>query len=401
MLGYGRHSLDELITVLQISGFLSYNWSKRNPFQKPLFSVKICLWSVFVSTFFVSTSYHAYMQLLCMEQTSIGEAAMVISGIVGTAAATIMELVLPLRCKTLADILQRLKHDIVKEESNNLKRDLRTALAFSMLGTFIISAPSAVVSMECWPKATTGVTICTLAFTSMMTFRLQLIVLVFKLFFSLISKHLLEDVEKALLELNSICFMPRQRDFVQEERIKTPAEYFSISSPPHSPPQVLLDLESVVCQTGILRDRVINYFFETVSVMIVTYLTLLIVSGFGILQGNILGGLTPVLTVFSIFMLVYLCRVGQNFTDKVKTAEEKLKVHSSQISDCQIKDQISRILQLMDPLKHFSVCGWYVLDCSTLVSDVMGLKLASPATKSRCLNQLVSPQHFVQLVKVA
>ncbi|KAK7055048.1 hypothetical protein SK128_010101 [Halocaridina rubra] len=311
--------LNELDIALQIFGLYTYTWRKADAHQHAVFCLPLYLWSLFLNVFVLSTSYLPLVIILNLDRSSIGNAVLILSLLILTCSAILTELIISLRSKELAEIFHLLKRFTVVKQPGATRVYIRRVLVFIGLLGMIICTGILVYELQSKGVLKLYESLLLFIVSFLLVFRYSLVVALFRASISLISNHFVEAVTDALAESKDY-LLSFDSNIVRksyEEPDKRPIG-------PETPSLIIVkkalyplyNLEEKILQIENLRETVVRYHFETVSLMIINLIVLIVAAGFAILSNNLLSGCSPILAICSALILLKLCSAGQNAINK-------------------------------------------------------------------------------------
>ncbi|KAK4303519.1 hypothetical protein Pmani_024473 [Petrolisthes manimaculis] len=116
------------------------------------------------------------------------------------------------------------------------------------------------------------------------------------------------------------------------------------------------------------REKVLSYLFPVLSLSLLMNTLTLTASVYAILNGSFLKGITLIFMGMTCTVLAHHCHIGGAFVSQVDEAVGILNELKCTTSNPSIVTRVCQLVAGMAGLQRFSVCGWYCLDYSTLLT---------------------------------
>ncbi|XP_063845705.1 uncharacterized protein LOC135091725 isoform X2 [Scylla paramamosain] len=337
-----------MVFLIQLCGCFPFRISDTD--APPVFSLYLSLWSVFIM--FTTTCVHfmGYSQIFFRYAAlNIGTAVYVYTVMALLVGMTLSNVIMAVKSNKLAALL----HDLSRFKDVSPPPTRRW---YCKPKTIVFSVSLiTVVFLMAWTSALTiNVSILCSALVLLPT---SLIGLVSQLLpmelpsmvFELLARHLLVATEVTMAKVSFL--LNTDGCFKCEDNVKAAKE-------------AMRDLEAVIREVEVQRERATRHFFPVVSMFLLSGLLLGVTSPYAMKVGSI----EKTISLTSLFMAYYimarLCHMGQVFVNKISTAEDLLKDMRVKCQSRSIKKEVSQVMGSLSPMRTFDVCGWYTLGYS-------------------------------------
>ncbi|XP_045116385.1 uncharacterized protein LOC123507531 [Portunus trituberculatus] len=300
-----------MVFLMQLCGCFPFKISATD--DPPMFSVYLFLWSVFV--IFITTSIHfsGYREVFFTQvSSSVGTTIFVYTVLALMAGMTLSNVIMAMKSNNLANFL----HDLSRFKGASPSPARRWYSKPKTL-VFTITLMIAGIMMTWTTLQSMQATSPCLAVIALPTSLIGLVNFVLpmelpSMIFGLLVGHLVVATETAVARVSFLLDSDTDGSFKCEDKMKAANE-------------ALGDLEAIIREVEVKRERAARHFFPSISMFLLSGLMLGITSPYVMNVGSIHKSISLSSLLLGYYIMGRLCHMGQVFVNKVGRARQLLR----------------------------------------------------------------------------
>ncbi|XP_063845709.1 uncharacterized protein LOC135091727 isoform X2 [Scylla paramamosain] len=300
-----------MVFLIQLCGCFPFRISDTD--APPVFSLYLFLWSVIVMFMTTCANFTGFREIL-FKRTSItsnvGTVVYVYTILVLVVGMTLSNVIMAVKSNKLAALL----HDLSRFKDTS---PLPTHPWYCKPKTLVILiSMMTVVFLMAWTSALTmNVSVLCKTLVILPTYFISLLSLLLhtelpSVVFGFLARHLLAATEVTMAKVSFLLNI--DGCFKCEDNVKAAKE-------------AMRDLEAVIREVEVQRERATRHFFPVVSMFLLSGLLLSVTSPYAIKVGSIEKAVSLTSLFMAYYIMARLCHMGQVFVNKIRATEDLLK----------------------------------------------------------------------------